>query len=139
LYALQQIRQFQQLGEAFMIQHTHTAEMDQQYAALKDAFVQSLTSDDLAALSLDVKDAFVQSLTPEDLAALSPEERLSGLSTEERLSGLSPEERLSGLSADERRRAAEDLLNALPDEDRRRLLQRLLGKSSSDPGTTGES
>ena len=56
-----------------MVQHTRTAEMDQEYAALKEAFVQTLTA--------------------EDLALLLPEERLAGLAPEERLAGLSREER----------------------------------------------
>ena len=81
-YVYQQIRQFQQLGEAFMVQHTHTAEMDQEYAAFIEAFVQSLT--------------------PEHLATLSPEDRLAGLSPEDRIAGLSPEDRLAGLSPEER-------------------------------------
>jgi hypothetical protein len=89
---------FQQLGEAFMVQHTRTAEMDQEYAALKEAFVQSLT--------------------PEDLALLLPEDRLAGLA---------PEERLAGLSAEDVRRVfpIEDLFAALTPEERRRLFERL--------------
>ena len=75
LYAIQQIEQFRSLGENFMVQHTHTLEMDQEYAALKDAFVRSL----------------------------SPEERLAGLSLQERLADLSLEERLAGLTAEQRR------------------------------------
>jgi hypothetical protein len=119
-YVFQQIRQFQQRGEAFMIQHTHTAEMDQEYAAFMEAFMQSLTPEHLAALPADAafKEAFVQSLTPEDLVALSPEERLAGLSPEERLAGLSPEARVSGLSP-------HDLLHALTPEKRKWLIDLL--------------
>jgi hypothetical protein len=65
LYAIQQIEQFKRLGGDFMVQHTHTPEMDQEYAALKEAFVRSLSLE-------------------ERLADLSLEERLAGLSAEQR-------------------------------------------------------
>jgi hypothetical protein len=116
LYVFQQIRQFQQLGEAFMVQHTRTAEMDQEYAALKEAFVQSLTPEDLAML-----------LPEERLAGLSPEERMAALSPEERLAGLSPEERLAGLSP-------EDRLAGLSPDERSRLFQRLCEEGFTPPG-----
>jgi hypothetical protein len=115
-YVFQQIRQFQQMGEAFMVQHTHTAEMDQEYAAFKEAFISSLTPEDLAALPPEERTA---GLSPEDrMAGLSAEERLAGLSAEERLAGLSAEERLAGLPAEER-------LAGLSAEERRRILDRL--------------
>ena len=115
LYIFQQIRQFQQSGEAFMVQHTRTAEMDQEYAALKEAFVQSLT--------------------PEDLALLLPEERLAGLTPEERLAGLAPEERLAGLAPEDVRRVfpIEVLVAALTPEDRRRLFERLCTEIYAPP------
>ncbi|HUG91668.1 MAG TPA: hypothetical protein VML55_12585 [Planctomycetaceae bacterium] len=106
-YVFQQIRQFQRMGEAFMVQHTHTAEMDQEFAAIKEAFIASLTPEErLRGLSSDdpeyaaFKEALIESLTPEDLAGLSPEDRLAGLSPD-------------------------DLLNALSVEDQRRLAERL--------------
>jgi hypothetical protein len=158
LYVFQQIRQFQRSGEDFMIQHTHTAEMDQEYAALMEAFVQSLTPEDLAGLSpedrlaglspedrlagLSPKDRLaglspkdrLAGLSPEDrLAGLSPEDRLAGLSSEDRLAGLSPEDRLAGLAPDDIRRVVsiEELLNALAPEERRRLFERLRAEDFS--------
>ena len=111
-YVFQQIRQFQQLGEAFMVQHTRTAEMDQEYAAFMEAFVHLLT--------------------PDDLALLLPEERMAGLAPEERLAGLAPEERLAGLSLEER-------LAGLTPEERNRLFQRLCEEGFTPPGKpTGE-
>ena len=73
-----------------MVQHTHTLEMDQEYAALKEAFVRSLSPG-------------------ERLAGLSPQERVADLSLEERLADLSLEERLVGLSEEQRRQLLEFL------------------------------
>jgi hypothetical protein len=81
LYAIQQIEQFQKLGADFMLQHTHTAEMDQEYAALEDAFIRSL----------------------------SPDERVAGLSPEERVAGLDMDELLNALTPDQRQRLTERL------------------------------
>jgi hypothetical protein len=67
-YVYQQIRQFHQLGDAFMVQHTHTAEMDQEYAAFRDAFIQSLGPDERLA-GLSAEDVF-EALTPEQRVRL---------------------------------------------------------------------
>ena len=106
LYAIQQIEQFQKLGADFMLQHTDTAEMDQEYAALKDAFIQSLSAD-------------------ERVAGLSPEERLAGLSMDERLSGLSPDELLARLPV---------ILKRLTPEQRKRLSASLGAGQPDQPG-----
>ncbi|HUG91296.1 MAG TPA: hypothetical protein VML55_10705 [Planctomycetaceae bacterium] len=107
-YVFQQIGQFQQMGDGFMVQHTHTAEMDQEYAAIKEAFAATLTPEERVA-----------GLSPEErVAGLSPDERLAGLSPDERLAGLSPWERVAGLTPDA-------LLDALSAEERKRLFERL--------------
>jgi hypothetical protein len=136
-YIFQQIRQFQQLGEAFMVQHTHTAEMDQEYAAFKEALVQSLTPDDLATLSADAafKEALLQSLTPDDLATLSADAAFK----DALLQSLTPEDlagRLAELSPEEIRRviSPEDLVQTLTPEERRRLFERLCAEGFTPPG-----
>lgn len=75
-YVAQQIQQFRQFGEEWIMQFPNVEELDKMEAELKRAF----------------------------LAGCSLEERLEGLLPEERLAGLSPEERLAGLSPEERRR-----------------------------------
>jgi hypothetical protein len=111
-YVFQQIRQFQQSGDAFMIQHTHTAAMDQEHAAFMEALLQSLTPEDLAALSSDTREALLHLLTPEDLAALSTDTRKALLQS------VTPE----------------DLLDALAPDDRLRLFERLCAEGFVPPG-----
>jgi hypothetical protein len=99
-FIFQQIEQFKQLGEPFMIQHTHTEEMDK-------------VRDEVAIL--------LEMLPIERrLAGLSPEDRLAGLSPEDRLTGLSPEDILSRFSL-------EDRLTGLSDEELAQL-RRLIEK-----------
>ncbi|MGH7127644.1 MAG: hypothetical protein ACREIV_03680, partial [Planctomycetaceae bacterium] len=83
-YALQQIRQFQQLGEGFTMQHKNTEEMD------------------------DFEVALIESFSPEArLRGIPLEERLRGLPPEELLRVLSLEDILKGLSEAERARLRE--------------------------------
>lgn len=75
-----------------MVQHTHTAEMDQEFAAIKDAFIASLTLEErLSGLSQDdpeyivLKESLISSLTPEErIAGLPPDTLLDALSVEQR-------------------------------------------------------
>jgi hypothetical protein len=71
-YVIQQVRQFEEAGEEFTLQHREVEIMRRE--------------------SKTWMDAFLKSIPPEKrLEGLSPEKRLEGLSAETRLEGLSPE------------------------------------------------
>jgi len=93
-YVLQQIRQFRNLGEDFVMQH-------------KDSEYLGEVEEDLQTAVLDAipTEKILQRLTPEEiLQRLTPEEILQRLTPEERLRGLSAEDVVGGLSEEEQAR-----------------------------------
>ncbi|MGH7201733.1 MAG: hypothetical protein ACREJB_14085 [Planctomycetaceae bacterium] len=110
-YVLQQIRQFQGLGEAFAMQHRSVENMEDFKAAVMRSFP---AEDRLQGLSAE-----------EVLRHFPAEELLRGLSAEEVLRHFPAEERLQGLPA-------EDILAGLSPEQRDRLRRLLEQQSDTD-------
>lgn len=106
-YALQQIHQFELLGEVFAMQHAGSEEFSTLHEDAIGALREFLASKE-----------FAHELSVEDrLRGVTAERILRELPIEEILRGLPPEDRLRGLSVDERRELRELLEREASDTD----------------------